>query len=100
MLFRSTLNYTGNPVGIIELENGEIKIIPNPVKDVLTLVGLNNSSQIIRTEIFDTAGNRLILNTAYSDGAIDVRSLKTGEYLLSVYLDNLDKPIILKFLKE
>ncbi|GHV35404.1 hypothetical protein FACS1894178_4890 [Bacteroidia bacterium] len=72
----------------LALEDGVISIYPNPVKDVLTINGLN----VKNAEIYDIAG-KLVMN-GINKNTIDVKNLNIGVYFLKVG----DK--IAKFVKE
>ncbi len=76
-------------VNTIKLNNDNIKLYPNPVKNLIEIDGYNGNSKI---EIFNVSGQR-ILGTPFSR-QIDAQGLNSGLYLLK--LDNIQ----FKFIKE
>ena len=86
--------YSITTVGIDNLPNSGISLMPNPVNDVLQIKG---NKQIQTVVILDNVGRTLkeysVNNTDYK---IDMSELKTGIYFIKIKTDNsvyLDKVI-------
>jgi Leucine-rich repeat (LRR) protein len=83
-----TNNYTTtiqNTLGLQENDfDSDIVAYPNPVKDVLNFKTENN---IIKIEIYDIAG-RIISSNSIFENSIDLRELKTGNYILKLYTES------------
>ncbi|BFO67472.1 reprolysin-like metallopeptidase [Chryseobacterium sp. KCF3-3] len=60
---------------------GGIKIVPNPVKDVLSVIA---DQDIIQYEIYDMSGRNLTGRHKYS-GSISFREYVTGSYILRLF---------------
>lgn len=104
----STLKSTSKVVssksnlGIIEEETSivedlsEIKIFPNPVKDLLFLEGevMTNSD----ISLYDLTGKELHVNISKDNKMIDFSGLESGYYLVKITSDNYD--ITYRILKE
>ena len=76
--------------------NDSIKIYPNPTKNVLNIQ--SSSFEIKTATIYDITG-RVVLASQVSNQAIDVHSLSTGTYILSL-TDIEGKNHIQKFIKN
>lgn len=59
-------------------------LVPVPARDMLTITGTSTAGARVR--VMDDTG-REVLNTAASQGMINVASLKTGIYLLAIEVD-------------
>jgi PKD repeat protein len=82
--------------GIADVELANIRVYPNPAKDIITLIGLSPESEI---QIKDLNGR--VVSRAISQGfthSLDVVSLANGTYLLEVQSHSGLKTI--KFIKE
>jgi len=77
-------------LGVNELEKESVKIYPNPTADFV-YVKLNSKSKIDEVEIYDLAG-RLVLKTKLQSDKLDLRSLNSGNYMISFKNPDL-KPI-------
>lgn len=86
MLYQTVLQV----LGVSELEKETVKIYPNPTADFV-YVKLNSKSKIDEVEIFDLAG-RLVLKTKLQSDQLDLRSLNSGNYIISFKNPDL-KPI-------
>jgi hypothetical protein len=75
-----------------EVRNKNIKIYPNPVKNILHI---DTNSKIVKGEIFSISGQ--IMKT-FSDKEINVSKLPKGIYILKLNLKN--EIITQKFIKE
>ncbi|WP_298422387.1 aryl-sulfate sulfotransferase [uncultured Kordia sp.] len=73
-----------------EVENQTYSLIPNPVKDILTIQG-----EIQKVEVYNLLGKLLITT---NDNTIDLTSQKTGMYILKLY--NNTKVTTTKVLKQ
>lgn len=69
---------------------------PNPTKDVIN-IQLNNNQAIQQLEVFDVTG-KSILTSKNTESQLDVRHLKSGNYILKVQLENSYQSF--KFIKE
>ncbi|TBX70980.1 T9SS type A sorting domain-containing protein [Flavobacterium silvisoli] len=82
-----TNNYTTtiqNSLGSQENEFiNDIATYPNPVKDILNFKTQHN---IFKIEIYDISGRKLSSNSI-SENKIDLRELKTGNYILKLYTE-------------
>jgi hypothetical protein len=59
----------------------QLSIIPNPARDHFRLQGINTTVQI---SIFDTLGKKVLSTQTSENEAIDISTLQTGLYLISV----------------
>ncbi len=94
----SSNNIAYTYVGIKENNNEEpiVKLIPNPAKDILTIVTNSNIKQ--EFQITNILGQRLYSNTINKKTTIDVSAFAKGVYILKL---NTDKGIVVKkFIKE
>ncbi len=78
------------------IEGLHIKIYPNPVSDILHIDGLASSPALIK--ITDASGNVLKQIIAGTDQSIDMRTLHSGYYILSIMQDG--KISNQKFIKQ
>lgn len=84
-----TLNVSGSA------KESEIKIYPNPVKNILNL---SSHSKIIKVVIVGLSGKKVIEKEMNSETRINVESLPKGVYFIQVYAENENKTI--KFIKD
>ncbi|PIF44642.1 putative repeat protein (TIGR01451 family)/predicted secreted protein (Por secretion system target) [Chryseobacterium sp. 52] len=77
----------------ISRENGGAVIYPNPVKDILYI---KSKDEIIKAEIYDTAG-RILNIRGVKNNSVDVSDLAKGNYIIKVSAKN--KTLMLKFIK-
>lgn len=68
-------------LSIKDFNNNAFTYYPNPVKDVLNIVG---EKQIDSVEIFDLAGRKLINLSEVPNGQIDFHSFGQGTYLVKI----------------
>jgi len=88
-----------NYSNVIAVTNDNIKISPNPAKNVLHLEGLPTSN--IKLTVVDFAGNVAIskrLTTNNNSYNLNIASLQTGNYLLKIETN--DDIITKQFIKE
>lgn len=83
---------TEKPVGISTAEQVDLSLFPNPVKDVLYLVGAGEAGW----ELFNLEGHLL---DAGRSGSIETAGLAPGIYILKVQLRDGDQKD-LRFMKE
>jgi len=76
----------------------DLKIYPNPVSDVLNISGDLGVLQDSRIIVYDISGKKVIEKTLQDAFGIDVSSLKSGVYILSVSKE--DKNQNYKFIKK
>lgn len=82
-------------LAVTDVQMPEISIYPNPVQDILKLnLGKSN---ITSCTIFEPNGKKVLQNSA-DKNTIDVSSLHSGLYILSVVTT--DKTYTMKFLKQ
>lgn len=81
---------TENPLLINNITLGEIKVSPNPVKDILTIVNKNNSTNEIIISIFNINGQLIMSNKLQNENSIelDVSKLAKGIYILKLQIEN------------
>ncbi|MCX6280709.1 MAG: T9SS type A sorting domain-containing protein, partial [Bacteroidetes bacterium] len=87
--------YVGG-VGVGEAEQSNIKVYPNPVKDMMTI---ETGSGIQKVQIYNITGQLLI--TEQTNGktvTVNTSSLKAGVYFLKVTTDSgsFDKKIVVQ----
>ena len=77
--------------GVAHINENNIRIFPNPVKDILKIYGINNAIISIYTY-----NGKLIKHTKLYNGEIDLSSLSSGNYLLKVEYEGniITKPFI------
>ena len=78
---------------IQELKESELKISPNPAKDILSIY----CEEIKQIEVFDILGKTVTFNYSY-DNQIDISSLNSGIYIIRVHTEN--GTFTNKFIKE
>jgi hypothetical protein len=84
--------------GIDENNNSTLTLYPNPVNNLLNIIGLENNSAI---NIYDLTGKLVISknNLTSTTNSISTESLKAGVYFVSVSSDNTPTKTI-KIIKE
>lgn len=70
-------------LGISANNFNEIKLYPNPVKNILTI---NTNNPIIKVEVFDLLGK--LVKTSFNNNQIDVSNLKSSIYIVKLYSEN------------
>lgn len=89
-----TISQAGSPTGIMDSEDVQIRIYPNPANNILIIEGIIQEAQIT---IFDIQG-RLVLKREIGGRVIDIRNLPSGVY--SIVLEGNNEIIKRKFVKE
>lgn len=82
-------------LAVTDVSKTNVSIYPNPVKNLLTI---NSSAKLIDAKITDFSG-RLVQANNLKDNKIDVSTLKTGSYMITVTDENA-KQITTKFVKN
>ncbi|WP_379964825.1 T9SS type A sorting domain-containing protein [Epilithonimonas sp. UC225_85] len=77
-------------------QNRNIKLYPNPVKDVLNL---DSESKIIKVIISDYSGRKILEKPMGGESKIDVKSLNRGIYIIQISTEKETKTL-LKFIKD
>ena len=75
--------YLNSVITIKDYNSYDIQIHPNPVKDILHIVSKNNDRQNSGFVIFNTAGG-IVKQGYFSDDSINISSLPSGVYMLTV----------------
>ncbi len=88
------LSETG-PLSIAALNSG-VTIYPNPAKDRISIMGIQN--QKINLAIYDCTGALVMQKQLLNNNQIDVSSLSKGIYLMKII--NSNKDLTYKFIKE
>jgi hypothetical protein len=68
-----------NPVGLVESDDQQISIYPNPADDLIRIEGLEVGSQV---SIMDVTGKILITEELSASGELHIHDLDSGVYLL------------------
>lgn len=77
----------------VSLQAAGIELYPNPATD---FINVKSKTKILAAYIYDMAGIRM--DAAIADGKVDVRNLKTGNYLLGMKTEN--GLVTAKFIKK
>jgi len=88
--------YVVSSVGYDEMENFELLIYPNPVKDQLNITGLQNLSDDLIFEIVTLTG-QVVGEYQINLNSLDLSGLPKGSYFLNAFNDT--KIITLRFVK-
>lgn len=90
------INFTPN-LSTSNFENNIFNIYPNPTNDFLNIKGIENTpiSQVI---IMDMLGKKVLATSQLDSNKIDVSNLKSGIYLMTISVNNIQKTI--KFIKN
>ncbi|WP_418637646.1 T9SS type A sorting domain-containing protein [Winogradskyella sp.] len=83
-------------LGIVELENVEINVFPNPVKDNLYI---SSNYKLKSVHIFNAMGQKVFFEENYNTNEINVSSLSKGVYFLKL-TDMEDRKTIKRFITE
>jgi hypothetical protein len=73
----------------LESIEGGIGILPNPFGDNFQIINLN-FSEVRKIEILDIAGKLVDQHLVMGDGIIDSKNLKSGFYVIRIFLDSGD----------
>jgi hypothetical protein len=77
----------------------ELRIYPNPAKDVLNIQMAENSVEPLTVKCFDISGKLIFsINTNQKNMALDVRLLESGTYILAIDTDSKSQRTL--FVKE
>ncbi|MGB0838978.1 MAG: T9SS type A sorting domain-containing protein [Salibacteraceae bacterium] len=89
---------TVNNIGLEENIDRSISIFPNPVKDVLNVTVLNNTTTLKTITITDLLGKTVYKNTG-TQTTLDISNFSPGSYILTV-TTNSDNTITKQFIKQ
>ncbi|POS00585.1 putative repeat protein (TIGR01451 family)/predicted secreted protein (Por secretion system target) [Flavobacterium croceum DSM 17960] len=82
-----TNNYTTTIQNTLGLQENDfinnISVYPNPVKNILNFKAEDNISKV---EVYDISG-RILSSNSVSENKIDLSELKTGNYILKIYIE-------------
>lgn len=67
---------------VIDIADDEVYVYPNPVHDVINLIGIPSST---RVDIFSIDG--LLISTSIGN-KVDVQNLASGSYVIKIYTEN------------
>lgn len=95
-VYIDNINITEETMSVEEASFESFSFYPNPTKDVIN-IQLNNNQAIQQLEVFDVTG-RSVLTSKNPESQLDVRHLKSGNYILKVQLENSYQSF--KFIKE
>ena len=74
-----------NVLGIGDYELQNIALFPNPVKDKLTITGIQNNSSVLNVKLVSITGKEIFKKQLTSSNAkINTQSLATGIYFLDI----------------
>lgn len=77
---------------IVSTNNPEIinnlKVYPNPAKDVLNIHFASDHYQLLRVQLFDHSGQLIIKKQAYQENRIDVSNFAGGLYMIQLHFDD------------
>lgn len=68
-------------VGIVQTTNSSTAVYPNPVEDVIRI---ESSEEIIEVEMYNGAGQRILISAKYDGSLLDMSDFETGVYLLQI----------------
>ena len=85
---------TPAPSSIESVDNGELAVFPNPVKDVLTI---NYDKAIRQIDVYDVFG-KLVKTFKTVSNSINLSELSSGVYMLNMQTE--DGLVIKKIVKE
>jgi hypothetical protein len=72
----------GSTLGLGQVESSFFSIYPNPAADVVN-IKMPNNSEVKNAQVFDLNG-RSIINATVNNNTVDVKSLASGAYILSI----------------
>jgi hypothetical protein len=91
-----TIDLTMSFAGLNDLNVSDLRIFPNPVRDILTIEGLDELNEIRAVIITDLNGK--MVKSAFLYDAINVSSLSSGVYIVQIEHEIAVEKI--KFIKE
>ena len=80
VLLSEPLTVVVTPTSLTDLSKEAISIYPNPVKDILTIRGMDETSGV-SFKLYDVTGN-LLLESTHSE--LDMSGLNRGVYFLDI----------------
>jgi len=81
---------------IVDLEEKEFSIIPNPATTSITIK--NHASQVGTIRIFNILGEMVYMKHDVSNNPIDISNFENGLYCIQIIADN--KTDVLKLIKQ
>lgn len=87
----------GSTLGLGQVESSFFSIYPNPTADVIN-IKMPNNSEVKNAQIYDLNG-RTVIRTTINNNTVDVKSLSSGAYILSLQ-DAQGKQHTQKFIKK
>lgn len=95
----ATLNLTLSPVGIssASIATG-ISVFPNPTKDLLNIVVLNENNKTGTVRIMNLVGREVYNQPLNGSTTINMSALETGIYIVTIMSDG--NPVIYRIIKE
>ena len=94
VITNETQTLVANPLSNQQFSLTDIKVYPNPVKNILTI---QNTETVQKAEIFDLNG-RLLQSTPAINNQVEISNLASGIYLVKIYSN--DKIGVVKITKE
>jgi hypothetical protein len=92
--FAGITNMTTGITSIDEMGANDVRLYPNPARDVVTIDFANGSNNVATVSFFDMHG-RIVMEEIISAGnsEINVTNLKQGVYFVSIKSANFNKTI-------
>jgi hypothetical protein len=73
-----------NPAGILDLQNGDVKIYPNPSNGMLN-IKIENNEEVKQIKIYDVVGQLVKTEAVTSElSKVDVSNLNNGIYVVQL----------------
>ncbi|PHS07830.1 MAG: hypothetical protein COA88_08000 [Kordia sp.] len=89
-----------NVLGISDYQLQNIALFPNPVKDNLTITGIQNNSSVLNVKLVSITGKEIFKKIlTHSNSKINMQSLATGIYFLEITATDRTKKVF-KVIKE
>lgn len=83
----STTDYDPATASIVDLENVQVNVFPNPASDLIAIQLMNSNVETFEVRLFDLSG-KLIKNTQIKQGStiahIDTKTIYSGQYILEI----------------
>ena len=93
-VYIDNINVTYSPTAVESVDESELSIFPNPVKDVLNI---NYDKAISQIDVFDVNG-KLVKTFTTVNGTINVSDLSDGVYMLNIQTE--EGMMVKKIVKE
>lgn len=77
------------------VENGDVSVFPNPVKDILNITG---TTEVVSVDVYDVLGKKVMSFNEMTSGAINISSLAKGVYIVKLNTEFGSKTV--KIIKE